>query len=66
MSYPGAAVPDTFAAERMRAIRRDSYRCQYRYPGGRPCEKRSAHVEPIDPGLPLDADNLRTVCRGSH
>jgi hypothetical protein len=53
-------VPDL---ERMRALRRDSYRCQHRGPRGRPCLKPSGHVVYTDPTGPRSLDNLTTRCR---
>jgi hypothetical protein len=54
------AIP---AIERMRALRRDSYRCQHRAPRGRPCLKPTAHVDYIDPRGPRSLDNVATRCR---
>lgn len=55
-----------FTAERMRALRRDSYRCQYRRRSGVACLKPTSSVIYIDPAGPVSMDNLRAHCRGSH
>lgn len=56
----------SFQTERMRALRRDSYRCQYRSPSGRPCLRPTGHVVYTDPDGAAHADNLIAFCRTGH
>lgn len=54
---------DVPAIERMRTIRRDSYRCQHRE-GYRLCLRPASWVVPVDALGDASVDNLRTVCAG--
>ena len=57
------ALPPIPAVERMRALRRDSYRCQHRDARGRPCLRPTAHAVYTDPDGQAALDNVSTRCK---
>jgi len=55
-------LPEDFAVRRLRVVRRDGYRCQWRTPTGIKCNAPAARVIRRDPGGRFGLDNLHTVC----
>lgn len=60
-------LPSDWATRRLRVLRRDGYRCQWReddVPGI--CGERGSDVDHINPGDDHSPENLQTLCRWHH
>ena len=59
-------LPDDWTLRRVRALRRDGYRCQARDSLGAMCGEPANQVDHIEPGDDHSLDNLQSLCRWHH
>jgi 5-methylcytosine-specific restriction endonuclease McrA len=65
-SARAARLPADWSTRRVRALRRDGYRCQARDSAGILCGSPANQVDHIKPNDDDSLDNLQSLCRWHH
>lgn len=61
-----ARLPEDWSVRRVRVLRRDGYRCQWRMSDGGICGERGSDVDHVQRGDDHRLENLQTLCRYHH
>lgn len=59
-------LPEDWSLRRVRVLRRDGYRCQWRMSTGAPCGELANQVDHVIAGDDHGLDNLQALCRYHH
>lgn len=59
-------LPTDWQTRRLRVLRRDGYRCQWRMSDGGLCGHPASDVDHLERGENHDESNLRALCRWHH